>query len=68
MIIRFPRFVPPLRSLAREPQRIWPHSENLGGLNGSLQHLLKVLLQGSTRLISFAGVDSTETKRCLGSE
>jgi hypothetical protein len=36
--------------------------EKRGGLNGSLQHLLKVLLKGPTRLISFATVDSSKTK------
>jgi hypothetical protein len=39
-----------------------PHSDNPGGLNGSLQHLLEVLLEESTRLISFAGVDSNKNK------
>jgi hypothetical protein len=45
-----------------------PLSENAGGLNGSTQHLLKVFLSESTRLISLAGVDSIKTKPCLGSE
>jgi hypothetical protein len=44
--------------------RIGP--EKRGGLNVSTQHLLKVFLQGSTRLISFAGINSNKTKPCLG--
>jgi hypothetical protein len=40
----------------------FPHSDNPGGLNGSLQHLLEVLLQESRRLISFAGINSNKTK------
>ena len=43
-------------------------SNKRGGLNGSMQHLLIVFLQEPTRLISFAGVDSNETKPCLGSD
>ncbi len=39
-----------------------PHSDKRGGLNGSLQHLLKVLLLESTGLIWFAGVSSNKTK------
>jgi hypothetical protein len=45
-----------------------PHSDNPGGLNGSLQHLLKVFFLESTRLISFMGIDSNKTKPCLGSD
>jgi hypothetical protein len=32
-----------------------------GGLNGSMQHLLKFFLQESTRLVPFAGVNSNKT-------
>ena len=48
--------------------RFKPHSDKTGGLNGSTQHLLEVLLDESTRLISFAGIDSNKTKPCLGSD
>jgi hypothetical protein len=40
--------------------------QSSGGLNGSMQHLLKVFLYESMRLISFAGVNSNKTKPCLG--
>jgi hypothetical protein len=33
-----------------------------GGLNGSMQHLPKVLSYGSRRLISFAGFNANKTK------
>ena len=39
-----------------------PLSEKAGGLNGSMQHLLKVFLEKSRRLISFAGMNSNKTK------
>jgi hypothetical protein len=48
----------------RQPLR-WqpfPSPDKSGGLNGSTQHLLKVLLQESRRLISFAGFNSNKTK------
>jgi hypothetical protein len=43
----------------------FPHSDNPGGLNGSMQHLLKVLLQEPRKLVSFAGVNSNKTKALL---
>ena len=43
-------------------------TDKRGGLNGSMQHLLKVFFYESTRLISFAGVNSNKTKPCLGSD
>ena len=58
--------LPPEQTQTRS---LWgPSPDNRGGLNTSLQRLLKVFLQESTRLISFAGVGSIETKPCLGSE
>ena len=39
-----------------------PSPEKSGGLNGSTQHLPKVLSQGSRKLISFAGVNANKTK------
>jgi len=37
-------------------------SDKRGGLNGSMQHLPKVLSYGPSTLISFAGVNSNKTK------
>ena len=69
---RSPLTAPPLSNgpIVRGPSPIAksPHSDKRGGLNGSLQHLLEVLLEESTRLISFAGVDSNKTEPCLGSD
>jgi hypothetical protein len=45
-----------------------PSLDKSGGLNGSMQHFLKVFLQESMRLISFAGVNSNEAKPCLSSD
>jgi hypothetical protein len=45
-----------------------PHSNKPGGLNGSLQHLPKVLSWGSRRLILFAGFNFNKTKALLGSD
>jgi hypothetical protein len=45
-----------------------PSPDKRGGLNGSMQHLLEVLLQKSTGLISFATIDSNGTLPCLGSD
>jgi hypothetical protein len=39
-----------------------PHPDKSGGLNGSMQKLLKAFLTKSTRTISFAGVGSKENK------
>jgi hypothetical protein len=38
------------------------HSDNPGGPNRSMQHLLKVFLSESRRLISFAGVNPNKAK------
>jgi hypothetical protein len=51
-----------------EPSGSGAHSDNGGGLNGSTQHLLEVCLQWSTKVNSFAGVDSKERLPCLGSD
>jgi hypothetical protein len=39
-----------------------PHSDHPGGLNGSMQHLLKVSLKEARRLISCADINSNKTK------
>jgi hypothetical protein len=39
-----------------------PYSDNAGGLNGSMQHLLEVSLNESRRLISCLGINSNKTK------
>jgi len=39
-----------------------PHSEKRGGLNGSMQHLLKIFLYASRRLNSLTGTNSNKTK------
>src|ERR1700730_17497063 len=41
---------------------LWPHSDNAGGLNGSLQHLRKIFLYASRRLNSLTGTNSNKTK------
>ncbi len=48
--------------------QLWLLSDQTGGLNGSMQHLVEVYLQESTKLISFASVDSNGTLPCLGSD
>jgi len=53
-------------SLATLRQTI--HSDKTGGLNASMQHLLEVFLEESTKLISFASLDSNGTMPCLGSD
>ncbi len=45
-----------------------PHSDKRGGLNGSMQHPLKVHVQQSTKLNSIKGVDGNGTLPCLGSD
>lgn len=45
-----------------------PHLDMGGCLIKSMQYLLKVSLKEPTRLISFAGVESIETKPCLESD
>jgi hypothetical protein len=55
-------------STAAKRKLNWIGPDKRGGLDGSTQHLLEVFLEESTRLISFAGVDSIETRPCLGSD
>ena len=40
-------------------------ADKRGGINGSMQHLLKILLNEAKRLISFGGDNSNETKALL---
>jgi hypothetical protein len=45
-----------------ENVRTGPVSDNAGGLNGSLQHLLEVFPEEPKKLISFVSINSDKTK------